>query len=235
MPPRPVRLAPATAPAPAAAAHGSPSAAQHAPQQPHVHVHAHASKPPRAKARARSITIDRVERVLARRMPKVDPAQRTQLATAILDEAKGAALDPLFVLALIAVESGFDHGAESVRGARGLMQLRPSTLAREAERSNIEGDLDDPVVNVRAGVRYFGRLVRAFGDTDVALMAYNAGPNRILKYLREEGAIPQRFHGYPQKVRAEHVKLVERAVPAAAATAAAEPAPAAVLKAGEPG
>jgi soluble lytic murein transglycosylase-like protein len=232
MPPRPVRLAPATVPAgPAVAAHGSPSAT---PALAPLAAPKATPKSARAKARVRAATIERVERVLARRMPTVDPAERSRLASAILDEARGAAIDPLFVLALIAVESGYDHGAESVRGARGLMQLRPSTLASEAERSNIQGDLDDPVVNVRAGVRYCGRLVRAFGDTDVALMAYNAGPNRILKYLREEGAIPERFHGYPQKVRAEHVKLVD---PAAAApkTATVAPTPAAVVKAGEAG
>jgi soluble lytic murein transglycosylase-like protein len=97
------------------------------------------------------------------------------------------------------------------------MQLRPSTLEREVERSNLEGDLEDPVVHVRAGIRYYARLLRAFGDHEVALMAYNAGPNRILKYLRE-GEIPERFQKYPQKVQAELSKL-QRTPAAAPATA----------------
>jgi len=62
------------------------------------------------------------------------------------------------------------------------------------------------VLNVRAGVRYFRRLVRTFGSTDLALMAYNAGPNRILGYLRE-GGIPQRFRGYPRRVDVELRRL----------------------------
>jgi soluble lytic murein transglycosylase-like protein len=59
---------------------------------------------------------------------------------------------------------------------------------------------------VRAGVRYLRRLVRAFGDTDVALMAYNAGPNRILAYWRA-GEIPERFHVYPRRIQGEMERL----------------------------
>jgi hypothetical protein len=148
-----------------------------------------------------------LESILAEKMPNVEAADRNRLAAVIYEEAKAASLDPFFVLALIAVESGFDHVAESERGARGLMQLRPSTLRSEAERSRLGADLDDPVLNVRAGIRYLRRLVQAFGSTDVALMAYNAGPNRILRYLQDEGAIPERFLVYPEKVNGELKRL----------------------------
>jgi hypothetical protein len=153
----------------------------------------------------------RLETMLADRMPGLPESDRTRLADVIYEEARAASLDPFFVLAVIAVESGFDHEAESERGARGLMQLRPSTLRGEAARSRLEGaDPDDPVLNVRAGVRYLRRLVRAFGSTDLALMAYNAGPNRILRYLQEEGAVPERFLVYPQKVNGELRRLKRR-------------------------
>jgi soluble lytic murein transglycosylase-like protein len=65
------------------------------------------------------------------------------------------------------------------------------------------------VASVQAGVRYLRRLVAAFGDTDLALMAYNAGPNRIVGYLRQ-GEIPERFHTYPRKVRS-HMQRLGRA------------------------
>lgn len=159
-----------------------------------------------------------LEKTLQERMPGMPETDRTRLADVIYEEAKAASLDPLFVLAVIAVESGFDHVAESERGARGLMQLRPSTLRTEAERSSLEGkDPDDPVLNVRAGVRYFRRLVQAFGSTDLALMAYNAGPNRILRYLEEEGAVPDRFLVYPKKVAGELQRLKRRPRPQVAA------------------
>ena len=174
----------------------------------------------------------RLDTTLAERMPDLPESDRTRLADVIYEEAKGAALDPFLVLAVIAVESGFDHAAESEQGARGLMQLRPSTLRREAQRSQLEGaDLDDPILNVRAGVRYFRRLVRAFGSTDLALMAYNAGPNRILRYLEEEGDVPDRFLAYPQKVNGELRRLKRRQ--AATRLALADGAPAARLPASE--
>jgi soluble lytic murein transglycosylase-like protein len=66
-------------------------------------------------------------------------------------------------------------------------------------------------VNVRAGIRYLRRLLDAFGREEHALMAYNAGPNRILGYLREGGGeIPERFRVYPRRVKAE-VRRLRRA------------------------
>ena len=164
-----------------------------------------------------------LQRTLAERMPRVPEGERTRLANVIYDEARAASLDPLFVLAVIAVESGFDHGAESGAGARGLMQLTPSTLQSEAERSKLGGDLDDPALNVKAGIRYYRRLVQAFGSSDLALMAYNAGPNRILRYL-EDGHIPERFLVYPRRIQQELTRFQRRHRPPAAL---ARPAPAA--------
>jgi soluble lytic murein transglycosylase-like protein len=93
----------------------------------------------------------------------------------------------------------------------GLMQLRGPTLRGELSRHGLGGDPADPVVNVRAGVRYLRRLFDAFPREDVALMAYNAGPNRILGYLRE-GEIPERFHSYPRRVKAVLHRLQRRAL-----------------------
>jgi len=163
------------------------------------------SSPCQPSERARWMSA--LEALLAERMPGLPAADRAQLASAIYEEAGRASLDPSFILALIAVESGFNHAAESTRGARGLMQLRPDTLEREAARSRlVADDADDPTFNVRAEMRYFARLARAFGSTDLALMAYNAGPNRILRYL-EEGQIPERFQVYPERIHREHARL----------------------------
>jgi hypothetical protein len=144
---------------------------------------------------------------LEARMPRLDPLDRRVLARTIVAEAVGARIDPFLVLALIEVESAFDPAALSDRGARGLMQLREPTMRRELERHGLAlEDPHDPIANVQAGVRYFRRLLDAFGREEVALMAYNAGPNRILGYLRE-GEIPQRFHGYPRRVKTELRRL----------------------------
>jgi soluble lytic murein transglycosylase-like protein len=130
-----------------------------------------------------------------------------EVAEAILAASRRAEIDPLLILAIIEVESAFDPGARSGRNALGLMQVRPATLWREAERSGLEGDdPHDPELNVAAGALYFRRLVRAFGPNDVALMAYNAGPNRILGLIRA-GQIPDHFREYPRRVRAVEARL----------------------------
>jgi len=151
--------------------------------------------------------VERVDTQLGLRMPQLENPDRRRVARTLVGEAEAAGIDPLLVLALIEVESSYDPGALSERGARGLMQLREPTLRREVERAGLEwGDAHDPAVNVQAGIRYLRRLLDAFGHEEVALMAYNAGPNRILGYLRD-GEIPDRFHVYPRKVKAEHRRL----------------------------
>lgn len=155
----------------------------------------------------REAWIDRIAERLALRAPEIPETERTLLVETIVDEALQARIDPVLVLAIIEIESRFDPAARSNRNARGLMQLRPATMRSEAERSGISFvDPHDPVPNVQAGVRYLRRLLDAFGHTDLALMAYNAGPNRILGFLRQ-GAVPERFHAYPRKVRAEERRL----------------------------
>lgn len=152
--------------------------------------------------------VRRLSGLLGQRM-EAEAEEHLRLAAAIFSEATEAGLDPLFVLALIEVESGFDVDAVSHRGARGLMQLRPATFQREVERLNLEtGDPEDPVVNVRAGIRYYARLLRDFRQNhELALMAYNAGPQRISKLRREDGGIPERYRAYPRRVHAELRRL----------------------------
>jgi hypothetical protein len=144
--------------------------------------------------------VDRRSRTLGR-------AERTGIARAILEEATRAAMDPLLVVAVIHVESRFDPGATSGVGAVGLMQLLRPTMREEAERSRLDSaDPLNPIANVRAGVRYLHRMVAAFEDVELALMAYNAGPNRIRRHLRA-GGVPGRLLAYPRSVARERERL----------------------------
>jgi hypothetical protein len=101
------------------------------------------------------------------------------------------------VKAVIAVESEFDQWAVSSKGARGLMQLMPDT----ARRFGV-GDSFDARQNIFAGAQYLRILLDQFGgDVALALAAYNAGPNAVLRY----GGIPpyRETRGYVQKVQAQ--------------------------------
>jgi soluble lytic murein transglycosylase len=98
-------------------------------------------------------------------------------------------LDPFLMAALIAQESTFDAGIRSVANAWGLMQILPSTGARYARTLGIQpfstASLTNPEVNVRIGMAYFADLVAMFGEVAPALAAYNAGENRVVRWLAE--------------------------------------------------
>lgn len=90
-------------------------------------------------------------------------------------------VDPALVHAVIEAESNYQPRARSRVGARGLMQVMPST-AREFGVSSATM-LFDPRQNVEAGVQYLKVLIERFdGDLPTALAAYNAGPGAVFKY-----------------------------------------------------
>lgn len=100
-------------------------------------------------------------------------------AEMIAAAAREAALDPALVHAVIAVESGYGVAARSVKGAIGLMQLMPETALRYGVRAS---ELAAPEANLRAGTRYLRDLVELFdGRIELALAAYNAGQNAVLR------------------------------------------------------
>jgi len=89
-------------------------------------------------------------------------------------------MDPLLVHAVVQAESNYEPRARSRAGARGLMQVMPSTAADLGVRN-----LYDPKSNLEAGVRYLKSLMGQF-TLGQALAAYNAGPATVRKY----GGIP---------------------------------------------
>lgn len=144
-----------------------------------------------------------IDLVLARRAPELGITLRRQVGVAIAEEARVAGYDPLLILAIIDVESDFEEAAVSNRGARGLMQIKPSTLYFLAQRTGIKLSrqevASDPALAVRLGIRYLRWLNDRFGNLDLALMAYNAGPTRIHRAVKS-GSL-EAFRQYPTLVR----------------------------------
>jgi soluble lytic murein transglycosylase len=115
-----------------------------------------------------------------------DPAWRilypVEYQELLVEAARRENLDPALLAGIIWQESTFDPQAVSVAGARGLMQILPSTgrsLARSMGMRYTESLLFQPEAGLRLGARYFRRLLDAFGGrVERALAAYNAGPGR---------------------------------------------------------
>lgn len=97
-------------------------------------------------------------------------------------------VDWRLVVAVMKVESKFDHSAESHKGARGFMQLMPTTQSEIADKMGIDfEDINDPHGNIRGGIFYLANLYRQFGKQGLSeenkikftLAAYNAGLGRV--------------------------------------------------------
>ena len=103
-----------------------------------------------------------------------------------------ADLEPPLVLATIRQESAFEGAAVSSAGARGLMQLMPSTAKAVAKKLGLPYTdrmlTTDESFNIRLGTAHLADLVDGYdGSYVLALAAYNAGGSRVRQWLREFG------------------------------------------------
>ena len=104
-------------------------------------------------------------------------------------------LDPAIIFGLIRQESMVDKNARSAVGARGLMQIMPATGQQIARTLNepwqAENSLFNPDVNIKYGAFYYKQLLNRFGGHfALATAAYNAGPNRVVKWLPNDRSVP---------------------------------------------
>jgi soluble lytic murein transglycosylase-like protein len=91
-----------------------------------------------------------------------------------------AGVDAALVHAVITAESGYNPQAVSRAGAQGLMQLMPQTAQRYAVKDSF-----DPRQNISGGTRYLRDLLALFDDNvELAVAAYNAGENAVLRHGR---------------------------------------------------
>ncbi len=115
--------------------------------------------------------------------------------TDVSRESRAYSLDRAWVFAIIRQESAFMPDARSAKGALGLMQILPATgrlIARSIKDGKFRtSSLLDPQINVRFGSHYLRDLLnRMQGNHILATAAYNAGPNRVHRWLPTEEALP---------------------------------------------
>ena len=136
--------------------------------------------------------------------------ERHRLAAIIEKESQQHGYDPLFVSAIIQVESGCSRTARGPTGSLGLIQLQPQTAKEVARQVAVPwrgtDTLNQPALNVRLGLAYLAQLEKRFRDPVVAVAAYNLGPERVARMSRPRarGAI------YVRKVLSRYERLLSR-------------------------
>ena len=131
---------------------------------------------------------------LAVRAAKISLRQGTFLARTgypIIAALPPMEIEPALIHAVARQESEFNPRAISSASARGLMQLLPQTARKTAKSLRIAYRRDrlfDAWYNMRLGSAYLGQMEEKFrGSYILALAAYNAGPNRVKRWLRQNG------------------------------------------------
>jgi hypothetical protein len=105
-------------------------------------------------------------------------------------------LDPTLILAVMAVESGFNPFAQSPVGAQGLMQVMTKVHSDKYESFGGRMAAFDPVTNLRVGVKVLQECIQRAGSLHAGLKFYVGAANQ-----EDDG-------GYTEKVLAEHARLL---------------------------
>jgi hypothetical protein len=125
----------------------------------------------------------------------VAPEPVSALVAEAYETGERVKMDPTLILAVMAVESGFNPFAQSPVGAQGLMQVM--TKVHSDKYENFGGKLAafDPVSNLRVGVKVLQECIQRAGSLSAGLRFYVGAAN-----IEDDG-------GYAEKVMAEHDRL----------------------------
>jgi murein DD-endopeptidase MepM/ murein hydrolase activator NlpD len=133
------------------------------------------------------------------------PPRVMQHRALIEEAAVKNGVDANLLAIVVLVESGGDPNAKSPMGARGLMQVLPSTAERIAKERNLdyeEAKLTDPSYSLDLGAWYLGRQIARFGKERVELgvAAYNGGPEAVRTWLSGQGKLSGETERYQHLV-----------------------------------
>ncbi|HEU4645466.1 MAG TPA: transglycosylase SLT domain-containing protein [Burkholderiales bacterium] len=134
-----------------------------------------------------------VAEFIARRYRVAEAASSTYVSSAYRS-GLAYSVDPLLILAVMAIESSYNPEAESHRGARGLMQIIPRWHPEKLAEHGGESALLDPEVNIQVGARILREYMARAGEMQAALQMYN-------------GARDEPTARYAGKVLAEKARL----------------------------
>jgi hypothetical protein len=126
----------------------------------------------------------------------VAPEPLSVLVSSAFEIGQQAKLDPTLILAIMAIESGFNPFAQSPVGAQGLMQVMTKIHHEKYENFGGKFAAFDPVTNLRVGVKVLQECISRAGSIEGGLKFYVGAGNK------EDDS------GYASKVMAEHARLL---------------------------
>jgi soluble lytic murein transglycosylase len=134
------------------------------------------------------------------------------IAGSVYEESQRYDIDYRLVLAVMKVESNFRHNALSRKGARGLLQVKPSLARHISNTSDIPVKnskcLYEPEKNIKIGVNYLSRLIERFENIYTALHAYNVGPKKAKRSASgDEDEMPN--NRFTKKVMKEYRQIAD--------------------------
>lgn len=157
----------------------------------------HPAVDPAEQAAGQAQALDEAQQALVEHLSRryyIAASETGRIVSVAYRAASEAGLDPLLVLAVIAVESRFNPIAESVMGAKGLMQIIPKYHYAKLRRYGGEEAVLDPESNILVGTRILQEYVRRTGTLEAGLQFYN-------------GAMSDGSAQYAQKVMTERNRL----------------------------
>jgi soluble lytic murein transglycosylase len=119
------------------------------------------------------------------------------IAEIVYNESSKKKVDYRLVLAIMKIESNFRQDAVSRKGARGLLQVKPSHAKYIAQDIGVDwvGDatLHEPENNIKIGVHFFSQLIDDFENINMALHAYHVGPTKLRAIVTDKKKPQKRF------------------------------------------
>lgn len=113
----------------------------------------------------------------------------------IIKQAKEMGVEPAIVLSIAKTESGFNQSAKSASGHIGVFQLSHSTAKHMGLNPY---NLDD---NVKGGITYYKNMYNRFGSMELAIAAYNSGPEAV---RRHKNTVPKHSQKFVSKIMSDY-------------------------------
>ena len=119
----------------------------------------------------------------------------------IIQQAKAQGVDPAIVLSIAHLESGFRQDIKSAGGHIGVFQLSPVTAKNMGLNPY---DLND---NIKGGIIYYKNMYNRFGSMELAVAAYNSGPEAV---KRCNNNVPKNSQSFVSKIMSNYKYYKDR-------------------------